>query len=155
MNYNPSPSNFIPNEQLTNFLTQLRLFLLPLYKAVTQCRLGMELSLPAFDEGEDVAVKILHNIIDQFYKYEEYIIDVVDAIASYYSARAALVAKTVKYPCVLDYVCSVLQRDESFYNKIIAWCERIRFDGIMIINACDKHKQYFDAFREDSHQRMI
>lgn len=78
-------------------------------------KLWIQLSIPRIEDGNNFGVEVQEETLHEVSAYEKKCHNILDMLRHYFSSRAHLVAKSLRYPGVEDYSRSVVETDKNAY----------------------------------------
>eukprot|EP01129_Flabellula_baltica_P010323 TRINITY_DN4355_c0_g1_i2.p1 TRINITY_DN4355_c0_g1~~TRINITY_DN4355_c0_g1_i2.p1 ORF type:complete len:210 (+),score=60.89 TRINITY_DN4355_c0_g1_i2:25-654(+) len=107
------PVNDIVREALQVVKRESLAFLKYLHKV----KLWLQLNIPKIEDGGNFGVSVQEDTINEISRIEDTCFDAIDSVSKYYSQRAKLVTKVLKYPNIQDYTQSIYEIDERYYEE--------------------------------------
>ncbi|XP_019878378.2 proteasome activator complex subunit 3 [Aethina tumida] len=86
----------------------------------------INLMIPRIEDGNNFGVEIQENVLSDVISVHDDACGYYSRFSRYYSGRAKLVSKVIKYPAIIDYRKSIDEMDEKEYFQLSLILEKIR-----------------------------
>ncbi|XP_060038619.1 proteasome activator complex subunit 3-like [Erinaceus europaeus] len=107
------------NQHLVELIERVKPEIELLRQKCSTVRMWVQLLIPRAEDGNNFGVSIQEDTVDQLWTAESTAASYLRRFSNYYSTRARLVAKMVKYPQVEDYRSTVAEVDENEYLSVL------------------------------------
>ncbi|KAH8583602.1 proteasome activator p28 Ki autoantigen [Cryptosporidium sp. chipmunk genotype I] len=106
------------NLQIKELVTYVKQEVSELIEMVSSIKLWVQLNIPQIQDGNNFGVGIQEETIQELGRVEDATFSLYESVCKYYSERARLSSKTVKYPTVEDYVEAIRELDERYWVSL-------------------------------------
>lgn len=106
------------NQHLVELIERVKPEIELLREKCNTVRMWVQLLIPKVEDGNNFGVSIQEDTVDQLWTVESTTTSYLRRFSTYYSTRAKLVSKIVKYPQVEDYLRTIAEVDENEYLSV-------------------------------------
>ncbi|KAH7648504.1 proteasome activator p28 Ki autoantigen [Cryptosporidium bovis] len=107
-----------PNLQIKKLITSVKQEVSELIEMVGSIKLWVQLNIPQIQDGNNFGVGVQEETIQELSRVEDATFSLYESVCKYYSERARLSSKILKYPDVIDYVEAVRELDERYWVSL-------------------------------------
>lgn len=111
-------SKVYSNPQIKELVIYVKQEVSELIEMVSSIKLWVQLNIPQIQDGNNFGVGIQEETIQELGRVEDATFSLYESVCKYYSERARLSSKIVKYPGVEDYVEAVRELDERYWVSL-------------------------------------
>ena len=148
----PIPSN----SALLSFISLVKSHTLEFLRILGIIKLSIQLSIPEIEDGGNVGVEVQEEAIGELHRAEETAYTILERPEIYYSNRAKLASKIVKYVMIEDYQQCVLELDEQMYVQLKNSLKTLKNLYIVNYDLLVKNQEKLQDPRSASvHQHML
>ncbi|EAK89485.1 proteasome activator p28/ Ki autoantigen [Cryptosporidium parvum Iowa II] len=106
------------NLQIKELVAYVKQEVSELIEMVSSIKLWVQLNIPQIQDGNNFGVGIQEETIQELGRVEDATFSLYESVCKYYSERARLSSKIIKYPNVEDYVEAVRELDERYWVSL-------------------------------------
>jgi hypothetical protein len=78
----------------------------------------VQLNIPRIEDGNNFGVSVQEEVVGELSRSEDACFTLLDSLHKYYTSRAKLVSKVLKYPGLADYERGVVELDVKQYTML-------------------------------------
>ncbi|OII73739.1 subunit of proteaseome activator complex [Cryptosporidium ubiquitum] len=106
------------NLQIKELVVYVKQEVSELIEMVSSIKLWVQLNIPQIQDGNNFGVGIQEETIQELGRVEDATFSLYESVCKYYSERARLSSKIVKYPNVEDYLGAIRELDERYWVSL-------------------------------------
>jgi len=143
------------NKYLEELVSVVKPHLVELSDDSLSLKIGVSLLIPRIEDGNNFGVEIQHEVIETAGVVEDDTNQRLNAINTYFEARAELVSKLAKNPLNEDYRLSIKERDQMFHSFLCISLTLIRNYYTNLHDLVLKNIQKIQKPKSETNEEML
>ncbi|OII77199.1 proteasome activator PA28 beta subunit family protein [Cryptosporidium andersoni] len=113
-----TPISISSNNQIKELVTSVKSEVSELIEMIGSIKLWVQLNIPQIQNGNNFGVGVQEETIQELGRVEDATFSLYESICKYYSERARLSSKVIKYPGVEDFKQAIRELDERYWVSL-------------------------------------